>query len=97
MMCTLITSDAFFNVILLLYNICSAVACGRVLLTLCCCCDDFAAGVFSTDFRIPDVYGVYQFRVDYNRVGYTHLFSTTQVRAIKKFLKVYIRIGRRAR
>ena len=38
-------------------------------------------GVFSTDFRIPDVYGVYQFRVDYNRVGYTHLYSTTQVDA----------------
>lgn len=30
-------------------------------------------------FRIPDVYGVYQFKVDYNRVGYTHLYSTTQV------------------
>lgn len=28
---------------------------------------------------LPDVYGVFQFRVDYNRVGYTRLFSTTQV------------------
>ena len=37
-------------------------------------------GVFSTRFKLPDVYGVYQFRVDYNRMGLTHLFSTTQVR-----------------
>lgn len=36
-------------------------------------------GVFHTTFKLPDVYGVYQFRVDYNRMGYTHLFSTTQV------------------
>ncbi|XP_060563717.1 dolichyl-diphosphooligosaccharide--protein glycosyltransferase 48 kDa subunit-like [Ruditapes philippinarum] len=36
-------------------------------------------GVFKTTFKLPDVYGVYQFRVDYNRMGYTHLFSTTQV------------------
>ncbi|ELU08378.1 hypothetical protein CAPTEDRAFT_181863 [Capitella teleta] len=36
-------------------------------------------GKFVAKFKLPDVYGVYQFRVDYNRVGYTHLFSTTQV------------------
>lgn len=36
-------------------------------------------GVFSTRFKLPDVYGVYQFRVDYNRMGFTHLFSLTQV------------------
>ncbi|WAR14551.1 OST48-like protein [Mya arenaria] len=36
-------------------------------------------GKFHTTFKLPDVYGVYQFRVDYNRMGYTHLFSTTQV------------------
>lgn len=36
-------------------------------------------GKFSTTFMLPDVYGVYQFRVDYNRIGFTHLFSTTQV------------------
>jgi oligosaccharyltransferase complex subunit beta len=34
---------------------------------------------FSAKFKIPDVYGVYKFVVDYNRVGYTHLFSSTQV------------------
>ncbi|XP_055679273.1 dolichyl-diphosphooligosaccharide--protein glycosyltransferase 48 kDa subunit [Lutzomyia longipalpis] len=36
-------------------------------------------GEYQAKFKIPDVYGVYQFKVDYNRVGYTHLYSTTQV------------------
>ncbi|KAI7697677.1 hypothetical protein SSS_04043 [Sarcoptes scabiei] len=30
-------------------------------------------------FRIPDVYGVYKFLVDYKRIGFTNLFSSTQV------------------
>jgi oligosaccharyltransferase complex subunit beta len=30
-------------------------------------------------FQIPDVYGIFKFVVDYNRVGYTHLFSSTTV------------------
>ncbi|XP_054160943.1 dolichyl-diphosphooligosaccharide--protein glycosyltransferase 48 kDa subunit-like [Oppia nitens] len=30
-------------------------------------------------FKIPDVYGVYQFKVDYQRIGFTYVFSTTQV------------------
>ena len=30
-------------------------------------------------FKLPDVYGVFKFVVDYNRVGYTHLYSSTQV------------------
>jgi len=37
------------------------------------------SGKYQAKFQIPDVYGVYQFKVDYDRVGYTHLFSTTQV------------------
>ncbi|XP_059157616.1 dolichyl-diphosphooligosaccharide--protein glycosyltransferase 48 kDa subunit-like [Physella acuta] len=37
------------------------------------------SGIFSTNFKLPDVYGVYQFKVDYNRVGYTRLYSATQV------------------
>lgn len=37
------------------------------------------AGQYEAKFKIPDVYGVYQFKVDYNRVGLTHLYSTTQV------------------
>nr|CAG4644763.1 EOG090X05EE [Leptodora kindtii] len=36
-------------------------------------------GVFQTEFVIPDVYGVYQFKVDYTRVGYTSLHSATQI------------------
>lgn len=36
-------------------------------------------GAYEARFRIPDVYGVYQFKVDYDRVGYTRLYSTTQV------------------
>lgn len=36
-------------------------------------------GKYQAQFQIPDVYGVYQFKVDYDRVGYTHLYSTTQV------------------
>ncbi|OWF43409.1 dolichyl-diphosphooligosaccharide--protein glycosyltransferase 48 kDa subunit-like [Mizuhopecten yessoensis] len=36
-------------------------------------------GLFGVTFKLPDVYGVYQFRVDYNRIGFTHLYSTTQV------------------
>lgn len=36
-------------------------------------------GKYEARFQIPDVYGVYQFKVDYNRVGYTQLYSTTQV------------------
>jgi len=36
-------------------------------------------GVFSTEFILPDVYGVFQFKVDYDRIGFTHLNSITQV------------------
>lgn len=36
-------------------------------------------GRYEARFKIPDVYGVYQFKVDYNRVGFTRLYSTTQV------------------
>lgn len=40
------------------------------------------AGKYQAKFQIPDVYGVYQFKVDYDRVGYTHLYSSTQVKTI---------------
>jgi len=36
-------------------------------------------GKYEAKFKIPDVYGVYQFKVEYNRVGYTRLYNTTQV------------------
>ncbi|KAJ1527065.1 hypothetical protein ONE63_008606 [Megalurothrips usitatus] len=38
-----------------------------------------ASGLYEVTFKIPDVYGVFQFKVDYNRIGYTRVFSTTQV------------------
>uniref|UniRef100_A0A8D3DW70 Dolichyl-diphosphooligosaccharide--protein glycosyltransferase 48 kDa subunit n=1 Tax=Scophthalmus maximus TaxID=52904 RepID=A0A8D3DW70_SCOMX len=36
-------------------------------------------GKYSVQFTLPDVYGVFQFKVDYNRLGFTHLYSSTQV------------------
>jgi len=36
-------------------------------------------GRYRAEFKIPDVYGVYKFVVDYNRIGYTHLYHSTQV------------------
>lgn len=36
-------------------------------------------GRLTAHFKLPDVYGVYQFKVDYDRVGMTRLFSSTQV------------------
>jgi len=36
-------------------------------------------GKFFIRFILPDVYGVYKFQVDHLRIGYTHLFSSTQV------------------
>ncbi|VVC96630.1 unnamed protein product [Leptidea sinapis] len=36
-------------------------------------------GVYEGIFKVPDVWGVYQFKVDYDRVGYTRLYHSTQV------------------
>lgn len=47
-------------------------------------------GRYQAKFKIPDVYGVYQFKVDYDRIGYTHLYSTTQVKTIHFFRVSYI-------
>jgi oligosaccharyltransferase complex subunit beta len=33
----------------------------------------------SLALKLPDVYGVYQFKVDYNRVGFTKLYHSSQV------------------
>lgn len=35
--------------------------------------------LYFVEFKLPDVYGVFQFKVEYNRIGYTNLFSTTQM------------------
>jgi len=37
------------------------------------------AGLYEAKFKIPDVYGVFQFKIDYHRKGYTFLSSATQV------------------
>jgi len=36
-------------------------------------------GNFVAKFKLPDVYGVYQFKVEYSRVGFTRLYSSSQV------------------
>ena len=36
-------------------------------------------GRFETQFKLPDVYGVFTFKVDYLRVGYSFLHSRSQV------------------
>lgn len=38
-----------------------------------------SGGRYEAKFKIPDVYGVYQFKVNYDRIGFTQLYSTTQV------------------
>ena len=37
------------------------------------------SGLYRAEFKIPDVNGVYQFKVSYERLGYTYLHSFTQV------------------
>ncbi|XP_068660321.1 dolichyl-diphosphooligosaccharide--protein glycosyltransferase 48 kDa subunit-like isoform X2 [Aristolochia californica] len=36
-------------------------------------------GLYSTSFRVPDVYGVFQFKVEYQRLGYTSLSLSKQI------------------
>jgi len=38
-----------------------------------------STGKYTVQFKLPDVYGVFKFLVDYNRIGLTHLYSVTQV------------------
>jgi oligosaccharyltransferase complex subunit beta len=33
-------------------------------------------------FKVPDTYGVYQFKVNYHRVGYTRVYTTTQISVV---------------
>lgn len=44
-------------------------------------------GVYEAIFKVPDVWGVYQFKVDYDRIGYTRLYHSTQV--ILNYLYIY--------
>ncbi|XP_044509830.1 dolichyl-diphosphooligosaccharide--protein glycosyltransferase 48 kDa subunit-like isoform X2 [Mangifera indica] len=36
-------------------------------------------GLYSTAFKVPDVYGVFQFKVEYQRLGYTSLSLSKQI------------------
>jgi len=36
-------------------------------------------GLYFTEFQVPDVYGVFQFKVEHNRLGYTSLNLAKQV------------------
>merc|ERR1719409_2486534 len=33
-------------------------------------------------FKVPDTYGVYQFKVNYHRVGYTRVYTTNQISVV---------------
>jgi len=39
----------------------------------------FFQGLYSVSFQVPDVYGVFQFKIEYQRVGYTSLSLSKQV------------------
>lgn len=39
-------------------------------------------GRYYTAFKVPDVYGVFQFKVEYQRLGYTSLSLSKQVRNV---------------
>nr|AFK38732.1 unknown [Lotus japonicus] len=36
-------------------------------------------GRYFTSFKVPDVYGVFQFKVEYERLGYTSLSLSKQI------------------
>ena len=38
-----------------------------------------AEGTFKVNFRVPDVYGIYKFVIDYHRPGFSVIESTTVV------------------
>lgn len=42
-------------------------------------CFVFLQGRYFTAFKVPDVYGVFQFKVEYQRLGYTSLSLSKQV------------------
>ena len=44
-----------------------------------------AQGHYYTDFKVPDVYGVYKFMVTYHRTGYTALDLSHTVRLWSPF------------
>lgn len=43
---------------------------------------NIGGGKYVFAFKIPDTYGVYQFKVEYNRIGFTGIRSSTMVTII---------------
>ena len=43
-------------------------------------------GSYFTAFKVPDVYGVFQFKVEYQRLGYTSLSLSKQVYNVLYFM-----------
>lgn len=46
-------------------------------------------GKYEFTFKIPDTYGVYQFKVEYNRIGFTGIRSSTMVNITRVFFFNY--------
>jgi len=44
--------------------------------------DNKGEGKMVGKFKVPDTYGVYQFKVNYHRVGYTRVYTTTQISVV---------------
>merc|ERR1712233_54299 len=44
--------------------------------------DNKGEGKMVGNFKVPDTYGVYQFKVNYHRVGYTRVYETTQISVV---------------
>lgn len=42
-------------------------------------CSVLFQGRYFTSFKVPDVYGVFQFKIEYERLGYTSLSLSKQV------------------
>ena len=49
-------------------------------------------GAYTINFKLPDVYGVFQFKIDFARLGYTFVTSSTQVS--KKFIPTLLKHSR---
>lgn len=45
-------------------------------------------GKYEFTFKIPDTYGVYQFKIEYNRIGFTAIRSLTMVIISKQLYAV---------
>ncbi|KAL9691378.1 hypothetical protein QQ045_011799 [Rhodiola kirilowii] len=58
---------------------------------------DDVQGLYFTSFKVPDVYGVFQFKVEYQRLGYTTLSLSKQVlnECIEHHAEAWLRLKKR--